>query len=507
MAKQLLRSEHFYKFFLCPHWIWYDIYEDQKKHKHVPPVLEMLYSGKIREPNSVLPTKEFVEIESELHQDLDEAFLATIELMKQGKNIYKPVLMNGHWVGEPDFIERRPIAELKSVDRLAQSIFGDWYYVAYDIRNDPELRDEYKFPLVFASLILEKIQGARPQEAYIINADGEARSFLVDPFLDKFQLTLKEIEKVLEGEKPPPFIKAGCKKSPWFTICEEETKGCQDISLIHGISQRDQRDLYELGIRTVAQLAQADIRQLEDGLEGWNYDKLVRVHNQAEVLVSGQPTILQHYNFPEVKNEIYFDIESDPTRGIIFLFGLLVKKQGRKTVPIRKANRGSSISQSDIGTGFQYFLAKDKEEEKKIWDDFLAFLSKLEDFVIYHYGYYERHVLHQLEKKYGASTDLMKRFRENSLDLYNIATSSIVLPLYFYSLKDIAGFIGYKWKDKGAGGGEALMWYDQWQETGKKEFLDKLIKYNEDDARATMMVKEWLEKQRPRVQKEVLPEG
>ena len=78
MSKQLIKSEHFYKFFLCPHWIWYDIYEDQKKHKRVPPVLEMLYSGRLREPHSVLPSQEFVEIKPELYQDLDEAFLATI---------------------------------------------------------------------------------------------------------------------------------------------------------------------------------------------------------------------------------------------------------------------------------------------------------------------------------------------------------------------------------------------------------------------------------------------
>ena len=486
MPKQLLKSEHFYKFFLCPHWIWYDIYEDQKKHKHVPPVLEMLYSGKVREPQSILPAKEFEEIKPELYQDLDEAFLATLELMKQGRNIYKPVLMDGHWVGEPDFIERRPMAELKAVDRTAKSIFGDWYYVSYDIRNDPELKDEYKFPLVFASLILEKIQGARPQEAYILNADGEAKSFLIEPFLDKFQLTLKEIEKILEGEKPPPFIKGGCKRSPWFAICEEETKGCQDVSLIHGISQRDQRDFYEMGIKTVGQLAEKDLKSLETELEGWNYDKLLRVRNQAEVLISGQPLITQHYNFPEVKNEIYFDVESDPTRGIDFLFGLLVKKQNRKTAD------------------FEYFLAKEKEDEKKMWEDFLEFLSKLDDFVIYHYSYYEKHVLQRLEKRYGAPADLMKKFRDNSLDLYNITTSSVILPIYFYSLKDVAGFIGYKWQDEGAGGGEAVTWYDQWLETGKKEFLNKLIKYNEDDVRATLMIKEWLEKQRPRIQKETL---
>ena len=28
MDKQKLTAEHFYKFFQCPHWIWYDIYED-----------------------------------------------------------------------------------------------------------------------------------------------------------------------------------------------------------------------------------------------------------------------------------------------------------------------------------------------------------------------------------------------------------------------------------------------------------------------------------------------
>ncbi|MEK7579629.1 MAG: TM0106 family RecB-like putative nuclease [Patescibacteria group bacterium] len=488
-SKQLLRSEHFYKFFMCPHWIWYDIYEDQKKHKHIPPILEMLYTGKIREPNSVLPTQEFVEIKPELYQDLDEAFFATVELMKQGKNIYKPVLMDGHWVGEPDFIERRPMAELKAVDRLAKSIFGDWYYVAYDIRNDPELKDEYKFPLVFASLILEKIQGARPQDAYIINADGEAKSFLIEPFLDKFQLTIKEIEKLLEGEKPVPFLKGGCKRSPWFAICEDETKGCEDISLIHGISQRDQKDLYDLGIKTVRQLAEADLRKLQEALEGWNFDKLVRVHNQAQVLISAGPLVIQHYSFPKVENEIYFDVESDPTRGIDFLFGLLIKKKERKTAD------------------YEYFLAKGKDEEKKMWEQFLEFLGNLNDFVIYHYGYYEKHVLQRLEKKYGAPSEIMKKFRASSLDLYNITTSSLILPIYFYSLKDVAGFIGYKWSDEGAGGGEAVMWYDQWQETGKKDFLNKLIKYNEDDVRATFMIKEWLEKQKPKVQKEVLPEA
>jgi len=485
--KHKIRSEHFYKFFLCPHWIWYDVYEDQKKHKHIPPIMEMLFQGKVQNPHSVLPKKEFVEINPELHKDLDEAFLATVELMKQGKNIYKPVLMDGHWVGEPDFIEVRPVSDLEGVvsAKETKSNFGDYYYVAYDIRNDPELRDEYKFPLVFASLILEKIQGIRPPEAYIIDADGRAKSFLIEPFTEQFHLTIKEIERILEGEKPPPFLKSGCKRSPWFSICEEETKGCEDVSLIHGLGQKNQRTLYEIGIKTVRQMAEADLEKLHEELPYLNFDRLIRLHNQAQVLISNKPVILQKYNFPKVEKEIYFDIESDPTRGIDYLFGVLVVE-----------NKGANKK-----VAYDYFLAKDKSEEKEIWQKFLNFIEGLDDFVIYHYGYYEKHVLNRMERNYGAPSELIRKFRDNALDLYRITVDSVVLPLYFYSLKDVAGFIGYKWSEEDAGGAESVVWYDQWLKTKDKKILNKLIKYNEDDVRATFMIKEWLEKQKPRKEK------
>lgn len=486
--KHKIKSEHFYKFFLCPHWIWYDVYEDQKKHKHIPPIMEMLFQGKIQDPYEILPQKEFVEIDPNLYKDLDEAFLATIELMKQGKNIYKPVLMEGHWVGEPDFIEARPVSELQgsvSATNVSKSNFGDYYYVAYDIRNDPELRDEYKFPLVFASLILEKIQGIRPAEAYIIDADGRAKSFLIEPFIDQFRLTLKEIEKILEGEKPPPFLKSGCKRSPWFSICEEETKGCEDVSLIHGLGQNNQRALYDIGIRTVRQMAEADLDKLHEELSYLDFDKLVRLQNQAQVLISNKPIILQKYNFPKVKKEIYFDIESDPTRGIDYLFGIL-------TVEDRGGNKK---------VDYQYFFAKDKSDEKNIWQKFLDFLEKLDDFVIYHYGYYEKHVLTRMERNYGAPLEMIRKFRNNALDLYRITVDSAVLPLYFYSLKDVAGFLGYKWSEEDAGGAESVVWYDQWLKTEDKKIFNKLVRYNEDDVRATYLIKEWLEKQKPKKEK------
>lgn len=81
---------------------------------------------------------------------------------------------------------------------------------------------------------------------------------------------------------------------------------------------------------------------------------------------------------------------------------------------------------------------------------------------------------------------------------------AVVLPLYFYTLKDIAKYIGYTWDDPNAGGAESVAWYDEWLNKGDRAMLDRIIRYNEDDVRATMLLHDWLAKQRPSKGKESL---
>jgi uncharacterized protein len=477
--KYKITGEHFYKFFQCPHWIWYDIYGDQTKRGDMPKLIDMINSGGLKHKKETIKSHKFEEIKPELFRDLDEAFLATLELMKQGKNIYHGVLMDGDWVGMPDLLEARE----------GKSNFGDHYYVAYDIKNGPEIRDEYKFQLVFYSLILERLQGVLPKDAYIINADGEERSFMVDDFLDYFNLTKDKIEKILEGEKPPPFLKSGCKHSPWYSLCVDETKECDDVSLIYRLSQNDQRRFYEIGIRTVRDLAAANLDDIRARLEDWPFDKVLKFYNQAQVLVSKEPMIIKKSKFPDVANEIYFDIESDPTDGIDYLLGILVKHKGKEPE-------------------YKYFLANDKKDEERIWREFLDFLEGLDDFVIYHYSFYEREVFRRLSQKYGISMALDNKFKNNTIDLHWSLIEAAILPLYFYSLKDVAKYLGFTWQAEDAGGAESVVWYNEYLETGNKKIMDKIIKYNEDDVLATLYLKEWLETQKPRAvkEKEKMPE-
>ncbi|PIR41846.1 MAG: hypothetical protein COV30_01490 [Candidatus Yanofskybacteria bacterium CG10_big_fil_rev_8_21_14_0_10_37_15] len=478
MPKEKLTAEHFYKFFQCPHWIWYDIYEDAKKKRKIPPLLDIIYSGKMpRIGETIQQHKKFEEIKPELFKDLDEAFMTTLEMMKQGKNIYHGVLMYEDWVGMPDFLEARP----------GKSGLGDWEYVVYDARSSLEMGDDTKFQLVFYSLIIERLQGKRPKDAYIIDPQGNERSFLVDDFVDQFHLTREQIEKILEGEKPAPFLKSGCKRTPWYSLCVNDAQGCGDVSLIYRISQADQRRLYDTGIKTVSDMAEADVNDLQVNLEDWPFDKIVRMNNQAKVLVVNEPKILRKPEFPTVKHEVYFDIESDPTRDLDYLLGFIVRNV-----------------QSGEVSEYKYFFAENKSEEPKMWQNFLDFLATLEDFVIYHYAFYERQVFDRLALRYGAPSELISKFRENTIDLHMKVIDSVVLPLYFYSLKDVAGYVGYKWNDPEAGGAESVVWYDDWLKKKDSNIMNKILRYNEDDVQATLKIKIWLESQKPVKKKETL---
>lgn len=482
MTDSPLTTEHFYKFFQCPHWIWYDIYGEQQKKKDISPLLDLIFRGKRADTVGALSQhKHFEVLKPEQYRDLEEAYLATLELMKEGKSIYRGALLFEEWAGMPDFLEARP----------GKSDLGPWQYVVYDVQRNLDLRDEHKFPLVFYSLILERIQGVRPKQAFVMDPEGNERSFLVDDFIDQFHLVREEIEKILNGEKPPPFLKSGCKRTPWYSVCTEEAEGCNDVSLIYRLSQADQRHLYGIGIKTVKQLADADPDGLQDKLPSWPYDKVLRFHNQAKVLETGEDMIIRKPDFPAVATEVYFDIESDPTRSVDYLFGLLVRdtKSGKDE--------------------YRSIVAEKPEDERIAWQGFLDALAEWEDFVIYHYAYYERNVFDQLASKYGAPAELTQKFHEHAIDLHLKTVESVILPLYFYTLKDIAKHLGYEWEDPQAGGAESVVWYDTWLKDKDRSFLKRIMRYNEDDVRATMLLKDWLAGNKPkkkREERQALPE-
>lgn len=80
---------------------------------------------------------------------------------------------------------------------------------------------------------------------------------------------------------------------------------------------------------------------------------------------------------------------------------------------------------------------------------------------------------------------------KHAVDLRKILEGSVVLPTYFYTLKDVAKYLGFRWSDSEAGGAQSVVWYEQWLK-GNESARAKILEYNRNDVEATRVIKEWL---------------
>lgn len=139
-------------------------------------------------------------------------------------------------------------------------------------------------------------------------------------------------------------------------------------------------------------------------------------------------------------------------------------------------------------------MADRPEDEKAMWDAFANWVTLLPaEYTVYHYANYEKTHLEKLSELYSDSPHL-QRFQDNLVDLQQVIEKSIIFPLHFYSIKDIAKspFLNFKWRHQKAGGGQSVFWYDQWLTTGDKLIMDDIINYIEDDVRATERLYEYI---------------
>ncbi len=84
---------------------------------------------------------------------------------------------------------------------------------------------------------------------------------------------------------------------------------------------------------------------------------------------------------------------------------------------------------------------------------------------------------------------------EKAIDLYSIVSKYTDWPLMSYSLKEIAQYLGFSWRDKTPSGAMSIEWFNHYLETKDKADMDRILLYNEDDCVATMVIKDYLDKQ------------
>jgi predicted RecB family nuclease len=453
-----ITDKTFYKYLKCPSWISHEMAADGHFRD---PLLERLQDDGMLKGKELELLKDRA-VEEVTLDDIDEATQKTIELMKQGvETIYRGVLIHEHWVAQPDILERVE----------GNSEFGDWYYVACDMKRSRHLKDEYKFQGSFYAEILSNIQGVKPVNGYILRADKSVESYSVEEFETQFHLTLDAIEDILDGNKEAHFLTSSCKQSPFFSECTQEALACEDLSVINRIWRKEMHALEDAGIGTIELLANASVDDLSK-VQDITMDRLYFLQQQAISHADNKVIRMGEIDLPEEDGvALVVDIESDPLRDADYLFGVLLVKGDEQT--------------------YHAFLAKDPSEEERAWLDFIEFLKPYISANLYHYGWYEEEVFRRMGEKYGVPDDVKKMFEENMIDVLVRMREKVIFPMSFYSLKDVAKFMGFSWRHPEASGLNSVLWYDKWIVDGDKQALQDIVDYNEDDVRATWLVRNW----------------
>jgi predicted RecB family nuclease len=64
---------------------------------------------------------------------------------------------------------------------------------------------------------------------------------------------------------------------------------------------------------------------------------------------------------------------------------------------------------------------------------------------------------------------------------------------YDYSLKTLAKFLGFSWRDTHPSGAASIEWYDRYV-MGERDAKNRILEYNEDDCLATRVLLDGIKK-------------
>ena len=82
----------------------------------------------------------------------------------------------------------------------------------------------------------------------------------------------------------------------------------------------------------------------------------------------------------------------------------------------------------------------------------------------------------------------MSKALETSINLLSVIFGQIYFPTYSNRLKEIAGWLGFKWSEQEASGLQAIIWRQEWEQTRARLEKEKLVRYNVEDCAALELV-------------------
>lgn len=367
------------------------------------------------------------------------------------------------------------------IKQPGKSIFGDWSYISLNVKLGRRPKPEYKLISAYHAQILAIIQDEFPARSPLILRHNNEYEVNLIHWLDRTRdIVANCLEMLYLQVEPEVFIsRQKCNLCHWYTYCHQQAKAKKHLSLVPGITPKRYESLKDIGLDNLELIASTSDRVLEKRI---GQEVARQLKQQARALLLNTALIkadynLEHsYQLPSAAIELYFDIEAEPDRNLDYLLGILLVDHINNTQE------------------FFPFLAEKIEEEEKVWREFFDFMMTYSHAPVFHFSGYEVDTIKRLAALYETPKIQTKALLSRCVDIHHWVTKSVILPVESYSLKSLANWLGFQWRDETASGDQSVCWYDNWLNTQDRSLLNAILSYNEDDCYATYYLKDWLVK-------------
>ncbi|MTD15685.1 TM0106 family RecB-like putative nuclease [Nakamurella sp. YIM 132087] len=288
-----------------------------------------------------------------------------------------------------------------------------------------------------------------------------------------------------------------CRRCPWWPVCSVELEAGHDISLVS--AGGDTEVLLGAGVRTVDQLARMPADEVAE-LPLTGIDPAT-ARTRARAWLVGAPVVRRHgrITVPRADLELDVDMESYLDDGA-YLWGTFLT--------------GPAVTRLGLTAGYRPFASwrpMPDADEGRAFADFWGYLTELRrlaaehglTFAAYCYSRWaEERWLRSTPVRYPQvpgmpGTAAIEAFCSGPqwVDMYQQIRDQFIVPGSM-KLKSLAPLAGFHWRDAEPGGENSMAWYRTAVgfdgAAPDVASAERVLRYNEDDVRATLALREWM---------------
>ncbi len=481
----MITASMLYDLISCPHRVTMDLFADPGDRDEISPFIKMLWEKGAAHEQAVIAEigVPFFDLSS-FH--VDEKERLTNEAMQRHEPlIYGGRIMADDLLGEPDLLR-----------------FTGHGYLAGDIKSGAgeEGREDLSKPKVHYAVqlalytdILEQKGLSAGRTPYIIDIYAQEVTYNLGDLYGQrnpttlwadYQQALAEARAIVSRHTETlAAYSSTCKLCWWYSACTKKLEESDDLSLLPELG-RARRDAMLSKVGTITEFASTNVDAFITGkktvFNNIGPDVLRKLHERAKLVTSQnpQPYLTAPLTLPHSDIEVFFDVETDPMRDFCYLHGMLERRVG-----------DNSIERFDAFFADDLTANAERETFAQAW----AYLCARPTAIIYFYSKYERTIWRTLQQKYPdvCTADEIEALFDpaRSVDLfYDVVQKATMWPTRDHSIKTLAKFLGFQWRDTNPSGAASIEWFDQWVQTGDPAVRQRILDYNEDDCRATRVL-------------------